>query len=99
MHGFKAGLMYPIRRLVITGEDSPANMKLLFGPKWKADTAKIHRDCRHMVLASAPADGSPMQAMAGFMDEGCRGWNPRPATEEEKEFVGQAEEMQRRFFG
>lgn len=40
-----------------------------------------------MVLAPAPADGLPMQAMAGFMDEGCKGWNPRPATEEEKEFI------------
>ncbi|KAL8628235.1 hypothetical protein Q9189_006051 [Teloschistes chrysophthalmus] len=98
VHGSEAGLIYPMRRHVVTGEDSPANMKLLFAPKWKADTAQVHWECRHMVLAT-PADGSSMQAMARFLEERCKRWNLRPATQEERGFVWQAEEMQRLFFG
>ncbi|KAL8688050.1 MAG: hypothetical protein Q9218_005939 [Villophora microphyllina] len=98
MCGFKSGLMYPMRRLVIAGEDTPENMKALFGPKWKDDTASIHQECRHMVLASPAPAGSPMQAMGGYLDEGCKGWDPRPATEEEKDFLSKAAEIQRQFF-
>jgi hypothetical protein len=32
MHGFKAGLVYPMRRLIISGEDTLANVATLFGP-------------------------------------------------------------------
>ena len=34
MSGFKSGMMYPMRRLVVAGEDNSANFALLFGPDW-----------------------------------------------------------------
>lgn len=34
MRGFKAGLMYPMRRLIISGED----MATLFSPTWANET-------------------------------------------------------------
>lgn len=34
--GMVGGLMYPVRRLVVTGEDTPANFRTLFGPGWES---------------------------------------------------------------
>ena len=44
MHGFKAGLMYPLRPLIISGEDTPANMATLFGPTWANETNGVKKD-------------------------------------------------------
>ena len=43
MHGFKAGLAYPMCQLIISGEDPPANMAILFGPTWENETNGVKK--------------------------------------------------------
>lgn len=83
MSGFKCGLMYPMRRLVIAGEDTPANMEILFGPTWQAQR-DIHKECRVYILTS-PLEGSPAALVSVHMDEGNTTWKPRPPSVEEEE--------------
>jgi hypothetical protein len=69
MHGFKAGLVYPMRRLNISGEDTPANMATLFGPTRANETngvKKKHHDTRIEVLL-CPLPTSPSHTVATFM--------------------------------
>ncbi|KAI4178876.1 MAG: hypothetical protein L6R41_008168 [Letrouitia leprolyta] len=97
--GFKCGLMYPMRRLVITGEDTPENRAIFFGPDWEAETKDLHQDCRVEVLlaqGNPPPEGSPAHAMSAFMDEGCPGWKPRPAEEDEKAVLAEFPDFQKR---
>ncbi|KAL9004422.1 MAG: hypothetical protein Q9188_002760 [Gyalolechia gomerana] len=88
--GFKFSIKYPMRRLVITGEDTPENKELFFGPNWEAETKELHYECRVEVLlaqGNPPPEGSPAHAMSRFMDEGCPYWRPSPAEGEEKAMV------------
>jgi hypothetical protein len=94
--GFKAGMMYPMRRLIVSGEDTPANMLLLFGPTWEADTTRTHEDARRTVLLSPPP-GSPSHTMAGFMDQGLVSWRPRPANAEEEVFIQSVMRVQKQY--
>lgn len=41
VHGDLSRLMYPIRRLVTSGQDIPVNMELLFGPSWEEHVKKV----------------------------------------------------------
>lgn len=97
--GFKSGLMYPMRRLVITGEDTPKNKELFFGPNWETETKDLHQDCRIEVLLAQgkpPPEGSPAYAMSAFMDEGCPSWTPRPAEGEEKAMLAEFPDFRKR---
>ncbi|KAL8938864.1 MAG: hypothetical protein Q9216_003667 [Gyalolechia sp. 2 TL-2023] len=97
--GIKSGLMYPMRRLVITGEDTPENQEIFFGPDWEAETKELHQDCRVEVLLAQgkpPPEGSPAHAMSKSMDEGCPYWKPRPAEGEEKTVLDEFPDFQKR---
>jgi len=91
MSGFKAGLKYPVRRLVVTGKDTPENFLLLFGVDCIPD---IHAETRREVLLSSTVqEGSPSAMMNGFFDEGCPAFSPRPATEAELEDIQKMNQM------
>ncbi|ERF76608.1 hypothetical protein EPUS_04428 [Endocarpon pusillum Z07020] len=97
MSGFKSGMMHPMRRLVVAGEDNPANFALLFGPDWerKEQIRKMHEEAR-ITLLLAPPTASPAGMMAGFWDEGYTGpWRPRPPTREEEAKIQQVRDMAR----
>jgi hypothetical protein len=98
MHGFKAGLVYPMRRLIISGEDTPANMATLFGPTWANETngvKKIHHDTRIEVLLCPPPT-SPSHTVATSMDQDYTGpWRPRGPSQEEQETLAKVREIGR----
>ncbi|ORY63895.1 uncharacterized protein BCR38DRAFT_433388 [Pseudomassariella vexata] len=94
-YGFKAGLVYPIRRLVITGRDTPENFRILFGQDAIPD---VHAQTRKEVLMSFYVeDGSPSQMLNSFLDEGCPCWAPRPANAIEQEEILRQREKSREF--
>ena len=97
-YGFRSGTKYPIRRLIITGEDTPDNMAIFFGPTWKADMERVHRDARIDILLDAPP-GSPSHMEAHAMDQGYTGpRKPLEATAEEMEVCTNVRRMQELFF-
>lgn len=98
MQGYKCGLIYPMRRLVISGEDSSANMAILFGSSWES-VDEMHKECRKQVLMAPPLQGSPMGKMSGFWDEGSVRWTPRPASEEEEAALAEQRHFNRIFQG
>ena len=68
----------------------PDNFAILFGPKWES-MVDIHDEQRlQVLLIPTPVEGSPMQAMSSYLDEGCPKWNPRSPSEEEKSRVSEA---------
>ncbi|KAH6606335.1 hypothetical protein Trco_005488 [Trichoderma cornu-damae] len=92
-HGLECGLMYPIRRLVVTGKDTPENFRILFGTD---QLGTLHKEQRRNVLMSLQQRGSPAAKLQGFYDRGCPEFTPRPASDAEKEellsFVGGCQE-------
>lgn len=64
----------PIRRLIITGKDTPENFALLLGPRWKTEehTIEEQRLCIHL----EPPPGSPYFTMFAAVD----GDVPRPTS-------------------
>ena len=98
--GMKGGLMYPMRRLVIAGEDTPPNMRLLFGPTWNSDNKRlsvqdVHKDIRKNVLMCPPSQ-SPAGMVDSFLDEGYNGpWRPRGASAEEEQEVRRQNDFMR----
>ncbi|MCJ1465209.1 hypothetical protein MMC07_003825 [Pseudocyphellaria aurata] len=92
-YGFKAGLEYPVRRLIITGEDTQANYALLLGPLWENEGDIIKRT-RIAVLLSPPPLGSPNHTTAIFLDEGSPYRNPRPSTADEQAEMAKYREME-----
>jgi hypothetical protein len=85
----------PIRRLVVTGKDTPENIMKLVGPNDKDAVEQIHKDTRIEVLLRPP-QGSPMYAVAAFgkLDENCPPWTPRGASAAEDEEVTKIKDMQ-----
>lgn len=80
-----------MRRLVVTGQDSPDNLRMLFGTDSVPD---IHAEVRKMVLMSGAAQhGSPSQRLGSYLDEGCPYWAPRPPNDEEREAIRKQEEF------
>ncbi|KAF6819447.1 hypothetical protein CPLU01_13039 [Colletotrichum plurivorum] len=83
-----------LRRLVLSGQDTPDKLKLLFGPEWRASQGKEHEDARMEILLDPPR-GSPSYV---FM----RSWNknrgperaPRPATDAEQRRITLVRDMQ-----
>lgn len=88
-------LRYPIRRLVITGKDTPENFAKLLGLNEKDVVAEAQRDVRMEVLLQPPR-GSPSYAMARQLklDENCPPWTPREASATEKERLNKVRAMQ-----
>lgn len=59
---------YPMRRLVVTGNDSVENLALFFGPTWHQDTPYYHWICR-MSLFFPPEIGSLHWQEQSHIDE------------------------------
>ena len=93
--GFKSGLEYPVRRLVVSGKDTLENFKIILGPSWSDGVSDIWKTCRKYVLM-APTPGSPAFISAQYVDEGCLVWRPRPANAEEEKEIRIQEEFTRK---
>jgi hypothetical protein len=78
----------------VTGEDTPDNFVILFGPDWEKGITDIHKHARIEVLLSPPP-GSPAHTQGVFMDEGCPVWRPRGPSVEEEEQLRKVADMQR----
>lgn len=52
---------HPIRRLIITGTDTPTNLVLLLGTRWRETAQQLYDDQR-LVALLCPAVGSPNYA-------------------------------------
>lgn len=89
----RSGIGLPLRRLVITGQDTPKNMQLLFGPQWERHIKKEHEAARIECLLDPPL-GSPSHAMNASMDDSSLARSLRPATEAEQQMVTEVREMQ-----
>ncbi|KAF2398897.1 hypothetical protein EJ06DRAFT_544006 [Trichodelitschia bisporula] len=82
----------PLHRLVFTGQDTPANMKLLFGQ----DVKKIktdHEDARIQVLLDPPV-GSPAHVFNLQWHDPSLTRAPRPATEAEENMIKEVRQIQ-----
>ncbi|KAF7504777.1 hypothetical protein GJ744_001710 [Endocarpon pusillum] len=97
MRGCKSGMMYPMRRLVIAGEDNPANFALLFGPNWERnEQIREIQERARITLLLAPPTASPAGMSAACLDEGYTGpWRPRPPTREEEAKIQQVRDVAR----
>lgn len=82
-HNITQGIGYPLRRLVVTGQDALENIRLLLGPQWADDEG--WDNTRIQVLMGAPPEGSPAFTMAQYTDHGCPQWTPRAPSPEEEE--------------
>ncbi|KAI0381176.1 hypothetical protein F5Y04DRAFT_289074 [Hypomontagnella monticulosa] len=67
------GINFPMRRLVVAGEDTPENLSLFFGQS--NSIQGLHKDVRLEILLQPPP-GSTMYALAVTrkLDEGCPPW-------------------------
>ncbi|MCJ1424112.1 hypothetical protein MMC29_001999, partial [Sticta canariensis] len=83
---------YPIRRLIITGEDTPVNLALLFGPLWEKESAAVRKTRIEVLLCPPP--GSPSHTAAQYLDEGSPRWTPRAPSADEQAELAQVREMQ-----
>lgn len=85
--GSFTGVMAPIRRLVITGEDRPRNFARLFGPDWEEAVMYDWGEIRFDILTK-PATGAPGDDGVGFMmDVGTPFYRPRLPTVEERQRI------------
>lgn len=86
---------YPVRRLIITGKDTPSNLAKFFGRNDSEEIEETHKQTRIEVLLNAPP-GSPDWALAksSKYDEGCPAWTPRLATAEEEAAIKDIRDMQ-----
>lgn len=89
------GLVYPIRRLVATGKDSPENFRKLLGWNGKDEIKATHQRVRREVLLRPPR-GSPSWKLAQGLqlDENCPEWTPRPASAAEEKEIQEIRDMQ-----
>ncbi|CZT49523.1 uncharacterized protein RSE6_10384 [Rhynchosporium secalis] len=89
------GLGYPIRRLVVTGKDTPENFRKLLGWNDKDAIKSTHQSSRNEILLKPP-HGSPNWAMAKSLklDDNCPPWTPLPASMEEEKQVQDIRDMQ-----
>lgn len=77
-HEYQWDPLYPMRRLVLTGEDEAQNLALFFGPTWHQATQYYHWICR-MSLFFPPEIGSRHCKEQSLVDEKlskCR-WTPK----------------------
>ncbi|KAL1961753.1 hypothetical protein VTN77DRAFT_1079 [Rasamsonia byssochlamydoides] len=88
------GILKPIRRLIITGRDTPQNIALFLGPNWKGTAAKTYEENRLGILLDPPP-GSHSYTFNYLNDRGAPFWSPRPATDSENKKIQKIREMQR----
>ncbi|CAL8576096.1 hypothetical protein XPA_001987 [Xanthoria parietina] len=93
--GLKSGLMYPIRRLIITGKDTPANYTALLGPLWESKAADTIQRVRIEVLL-CPPPGSPAHKASESLDAGAPRWAPRGPNAEEAATLSKTRDLQQR---
>ena len=86
---------YPIRRLIITGEDNPTNFNTLLGPKWEVEANDIIKQTRIEALL-CPPPGSASHAVSEHLDIGCPRWTPRGPNAEEEVELEKVKAMQQR---
>ena len=84
---------YPIRRLIITNTDTPANYVTLLGPLWESGAGDIIKKTRIEVLL-CPPPGSPAHMSASFLDAGAPRFAPRGPTAEEEAELKKVRDMQ-----
>lgn len=78
---------------MVTGQDTPQNLELLFGPNWRKDISTEHDTERVHVLLNPPP-GSRSHAMTAEFDKGAPTWSPRPANSAEQEQLDDVRDMQ-----
>ena len=86
---------YPVRRLIVTGEDNGANFQTLLGPLWQAKGGDLMQKTRIEVLL-CPPPGSPSHKMSEYYDAGSPRWTPRPPSLQEQAEMDKVKEMQTR---
>ncbi|KAI1211881.1 uncharacterized protein F4807DRAFT_416713 [Annulohypoxylon truncatum] len=88
-------LNLPIRRLVLTGKDTPENFSLFFGQNKTDAVTKTHKDNRLEALLEPPK-GSPMDVMARArkFDENCPPRNVRRPSHAEAGEIKKIRDMQ-----
>lgn len=89
---------YPVRRLIITGEDNSTNFPILLGPLWESRAIGIIKETRKEVLL-CPPPGSPGHKLAEHFDVGSPRWAPRAPSAEEEVELGKVTEMKQRVAG
>ncbi|ORY56421.1 uncharacterized protein BCR38DRAFT_414572 [Pseudomassariella vexata] len=93
--GLESSLLYPLRRLIVTGQDTLGNMQLLFGVTTVPD---LHAEAREIVLVDSAAHMNvPSAPIAGSLDDGCPYWAPRPASPEEEDEIRRHSEFSRNY--
>ncbi|RDL39875.1 uncharacterized protein BP5553_04215 [Venustampulla echinocandica] len=91
--GATEGLEKPIRRLIITGNDTPKNLQLFLGPGWKSIETSIYKPARINVLLHPPP-GSPSYAIYGGLDAGAPSLSPRQPSPAESEEIKTIRDLQ-----
>ncbi|KAI0885385.1 uncharacterized protein GGS22DRAFT_143058 [Annulohypoxylon maeteangense] len=88
-------LNLPIRRLVLTGKDTPENFSLFFGQNKSNSVTQAHKSNRMEALLDPPA-GSSMDVMARSrkFDENCPPRNVRPPSQAEAGEIKKIRDMQ-----
>ncbi|GKT46271.1 uncharacterized protein ColSpa_06452 [Colletotrichum spaethianum] len=87
------GTAKPLRHLVITGLDSPENMKRLFGPNALDIMKEDHESARLEVFLDPPR-GSPSYKMSSYDDCSALHRSMRPPTEVEQQKLQELRDMQ-----
>ena len=87
--GFRSNPLYPMRRLVLKGEDTPQNLALFFGPTWCQDTLYYHWVSR-MAIFFPPATGTWHKWTQSVVDEflGENQWKPKMPYKIETAIIG-----------
>lgn len=77
-----------LRRLVVTGKDTPENLQLLFGRMWRESVGLVHAEERVRILMKAHpgCPGDITDAIREF-DKSAPTWSPRPASKTEQSRV------------
>ncbi|VBB79594.1 Putative protein of unknown function [Podospora comata] len=91
----RGGIGLPLYRLIITGQDTPEKMRLLFGPNYGTSLEEQHEEVRLQCLLEPPP-GSPAHVMITKMNmnDSCLVRALRPATEDEEGMIAEVRGLQ-----
>ncbi|KAK1828869.1 hypothetical protein QBC39DRAFT_264334 [Podospora conica] len=92
-HPNRTGIALPLHRLILTGQDTPDKMRLLFGPQYESTLKESYESARLEHLLDPPP-GSPSKVLSASMDDPSLVRSLRPATEAEKQKVDEVREIQ-----
>ncbi|KAK1595345.1 uncharacterized protein LY79DRAFT_547449 [Colletotrichum navitas] len=87
------GTAKPLRRLVITGQDSPENIQRLFGPGSLSTMKQDHENARIEALLDPPR-GSPSHKVSAVTDDPSLARSVRPPTKAEQQKLQEVREIQ-----